>query len=423
VYIKSIKNIVSIALSDALTRGIFILFSVVVARATEKNEFAIFSLAVTLGIYFRAVVDGGITGHSIKLVARSKADQWADIIGTATITRLVLSVVFSLVVVLALYLLQISVYEASVYAFSLMYIVAVSIFPAWFSRGVQDNVGYFQSYLIVALMVVVALTGFYVSDINPDQGALPAIIWRNISWAAGAVVALLWILKRNGIALRYTNLKVHISILRETYPLGVAAILYSFIPIFPQLVLRIYGLTYDLALYASVWVLQVVLIAVASMLAASVLPMLSKHMESMKNLGQVLKTHFVLVVLAGVLVSFLWWVLGGDIVVLFYGAGYRETAELMPVFSIIILLVFCRASLDMVLVAFGYYKIVSITGLASILIMGVAVVFMVEVDFVSAARVYLLGEAVLLLMNFIVISGIKWTNGRDSVSLLRMVVR
>ncbi len=108
--------------------------------------------------------------------ARANREQWAEIIGNAIFTRLSIAAIFSVIVAITLMFLALPNYEVLVYLFSLVYVFSIAIFSAWFGRSIQDNMGYLQSYSIVASMLTVALLGFYITSIDTNLNALSAIL-------------------------------------------------------------------------------------------------------------------------------------------------------------------------------------------------------------------------------------------------------
>jgi len=396
---KIIRNITSITFSDVLIRGIFLLFSIVVARSIELKEFAVFSLSVSLGVYFWAVVDGGITGHSIKLVARANAKHWPQIIGTTTATRLGLALIFSIILVLILLLTPLPVYEVTVYLLSMIYVYAISVFPAWFSRGTQDNFAYFINYLTVAVFIAASLILFYALDQKVPQNALSAILFRNIAWLIGALCAFVYVMRRKQVNIHLSDIRLSLPTLKLTYPLGAAAILYSLLPLLPQLFLRYFNLKYELALYASAWILQQVLIAGAGIFSASLVPVLSTSIHTYNNYTKLLKVHFSLVAITGLAVSVIWYLAGGSSIVMLFGADYAAAQKIIPLFSATVMIVFLRASIDAVLIVKGQYRQMMVSGLSVLTLMLVLIFINEHKDIVAMAKVYFFGETLLLLLN------------------------
>lgn len=395
---KTFKNIFTVGGSDIVTRGIFVLFNVLVARSIVKEEFAIFSLSVTLGVYFWSVVDGGVTAHSIKKVAQSTNDNLTNILGVATSTRLLIAVVFSIVVIVVLLVLPISRYESLVYACSLLYVLAIAIMPAWFSQGRQDNISYCKTYLVVSLAVLLAIACFYIQSLHSDQNALKAIFWRNSFWLFGSCIALIMLVKSQNINLSVSDLIPRINVLTKTYPLGIAAILYSLIPVFPQLYLRMHGLKEELAMYASVWTIQQVLLAGSSVLKRSFLPTLSKNIYFARLTGKVLIIQFVIVLVAACILSLIWLCSGQLVISLLFGERYTTAGNLIPIFAIILVLVFIRGFADTILIVYGQYKGMYKSGIIVIVCM-VLFLFFQDKSNISAAWAYLFGEGCLFVVN------------------------
>jgi len=396
---KTVSNLVTIASSDVLTRGTFLLFNIMVARKLTLEDFGIYGLSISLAFWLWALADGGYTTHSIKTVSQTSSVQWPQIVGETVMSRGILSLVTMAGLSLVLMVIRIPVYEIEVYCVTGLYAIAFSLFPGWLMRGVQDNKGYFWVYGIVSVAMGCALAAFLL--LSPTlQNALAASFWRSAAWIVGAAVGLRFTLSRLKIRIHRKDLRMNWPMLRSTYPLGVAAILYALIPIVSLAALRSTGVSPELAQYSAAWQIQQVFIVGAGVFSASLIPMLVRALNEREGqLRRILRLHFGLLFAVAGGLSFLLWLGGPLLISVAFGERYAAATEGIGIFSIVLFIVFVRRSLDSVLIAIGKYRTMSLTGIAA-LFLSVAALAMISVhDVKSAAWVYLAGEGGLLVLN------------------------
>ena len=192
---KIFKNITSIGLSDFINKGALFLFNIVVARYLSVKEYGLFSLSLSVGIYLWSVADGGVTAHATKMTAQIGKQKLKDIISFAVPIRFIVSLVVILFLATLLFFLRLSFYESLVYLSAFLFLTAMSLFPAWLMRGLQDNLGYFIVYTFLSIFVLLFLI-LWLKINFISKNALSAIFFRNFSYFIGSLFSLIWAVRR-----------------------------------------------------------------------------------------------------------------------------------------------------------------------------------------------------------------------------------
>jgi O-antigen/teichoic acid export membrane protein len=377
-----------------------VIFNALVAKSVDQGEFAIFSLSVTLGFFFWSIVDSGITAYSIKKVAQSCECDLPDLFQELSCIRLQVVCFFSIALAFFLIVLPLSSYESTVYACSLLYILAIAILPAWFSQGVQENKSYLITYLVIAFMIILSMIGLYLqSYFFSPLTALNAILWRNIFMLLGSIFTFIVLIKEKGIKFSIFKFPSNtLTILKETFPLGMASIFYSIVPVMPQFYLRGQGINKELALYTSIWTIQHVLIAGTRVLKKSFLPSLSKGILIPKLKRKIIIIQSVIAFCAASMASIIWYFFGAYIIFFLFGQDYIKGANLLIYFSSALFFIFIRTFIDSFLIVQGQYKKMYKSGILAVAGMIFFISFH-ENNSESCAFMYLLGEFILLFSN------------------------
>lgn len=389
---KTLSNILSIAGSDVISRGFFFLFSIVVARQLDPYAFGIYSLAITIGIWLWSVVDAGLAGHGIRLLAQT--DNPSSVVGRVIGTRLLSLVATGSVYCLFLFLIPMESNEMLAYMMALLFVAGMSVFPAWIARAHHSNLEYAISYVIVAFTGCILLLLFYIGWI--PQNEVGAVASRNFAWLVGSLIATLVLSKRLNIS---TQLAIDWSILKKAAPLGGAAIVYTLIPLIPFISIRLSGLNEALGSYAALWQVQLVLIAGASVLSMVLLPSYSRALVKFNDDGRkmLVQRHFLLVTGVTTLTCIIYWLYGPTILNMLYGNKYLNLGVLAPPFCLALFFVYYRVSIDAILTAQGRYWLMLKNG---IVVLMVALVAAKLIDSpVALAWMYTALEMILLGLN------------------------
>ena len=323
---KTLINILSVAASDVVNRGFFFAFNIVVARNVPPEQFGYYALSMSIGVWLWGVVDGGLTSHGTKLVAQGVDPS--ELIGKIIGTRIVIFFLLSLIYGGLIFFLPVSIVEKAIYTSALLYTFAINLFPAWVARGQHDNIGYASSYMIVAIVGVLALFILIVNGFSFN--AAEAIVARNGAWLIGAIIALIFIARRYSCKV---VLATDFKILRHTIPLGGAAITYTLIPLMPFIAMRMCGWNEDLGQYGALWQIQQILLVGAGVLPIVLLPSYAKAISAGEEFvwKKVVADHFRIVTVVAFVVCVAYWLAGPGLVNIVYGDAYHgATMYLFP---------------------------------------------------------------------------------------------
>ena len=358
-----LRSLAATAFSDALSRGFFFLFNVVVARTIEPLEFGVYGLAISLGVWLWSIADAGLTGHGTRLLAQGT--DMGKTISAVLIARLpVLIALFTIFSAILLFL-PLSANERLIYSTAIIYVLGMSIFPAWIARSQHANKEYMLAYGAVASSGVIFLIVFLIGIV--PQNGITASFARTLSWLFGGIVAFYLIVKRMNFKLEWCPQK---KILRQTMPLGVAANIYNFIPLIPFGAVRIIGKENDLAAFSVMMQAQMILLAGARVFSSVLMPSYVKQIQNRsKDHRFIWKIkYFALLFFVIFPVFLIYAIWGHDLIKIVFGNGYKGIDGYLLSFALAFLFSGLRYSCDSILIASGNYRIMVITGITVVLL-------------------------------------------------------
>ena len=388
-----LRSLAATAFSDALSRGFFFLFNVVVARTIEPLEFGVYGLAISLGVWLWSIADAGLTGHGTRLLAQG-ADM-GKTISAVLIARLPVLIALFGIFSAVLLILPLSTHERLIYSTAIIYVLGMSIFPAWIARSQHANQEYMLAYGTVALSGVFFLIIFF-CGIVPTNG-ITASLARTLSWLLGGVFAFYLIIKRMNFKLEWSPQK---RLLRQTMPLGVAANIYNFIPLIPFSAVRIIGKDSDLATFSVMMQAQMILLAGARVFSSVLMPSYVKQIHSQSKANRLIwKIKYFSLLFIVIFSIFLFYsICGYNLIKILFGNTYKGIKEYLLPFALAFLCAGLRYSFDSILIASGHYRTMLITGSIVVLLSIFFSFLATQLTFIFA-WVLFLTECSLMLIN------------------------
>lgn len=135
---RAFNNIFWIALTQISSKGLVFLGTVYLARVLGKAGFGLFSLSLTVGVYFWAVADMGITGYGTREVARDRENARV-LYNLLNSLRFILAVGLFLLFCAVLYLVNIPLEKKLILLAGCFYVVTYSLSPDWIFFGIGEN--------------------------------------------------------------------------------------------------------------------------------------------------------------------------------------------------------------------------------------------------------------------------------------------
>ena len=358
--VEMIKDFIAVASAEIISRGFFFVFGVVVARTLPANEFGVYALAVSLGIWLWIVIDAGMTGHGIRLVAQG--GEAGDLLGRITATRLVLTLMVTILLGFGLSFADIVSSEKAVYFGTALYLLAMSIFPVWIARAHNDKYGYVAGYLAVALMGVLSL-GLFIFELMPHDG-VGAILGRNLAWLIGAIIAFRILLRRDETL--KPRFRLDFAMAWSTAPLGGAAILYGLIPLVPFAAIRFSGNVEMLGQYGAMWQLHQILLNGVGLISVFLLPRFARR-AFVNNIFS--HRRVTQIAVSSILITVIYYYSISKLLEIAYNDQFRFDDNYFIPFSIGLGIFFARNIFVTFLMAKGQYIALFIVGVAVITIL------------------------------------------------------
>lgn len=371
------KNIAAVGFADAISRSFFFLFNVIVARSIAPTEFGIYGLAISLGVWLWAVANAGLSGHGTRLLA-----QGADLSKTVSavlIARLpVLATLFVLLAAILL-VLPLSFNERLIYATAFIYVLGMSLFPAWIALARHANREYLMAYGLVSLFGLISLLLFTSGSV--EKNSLTASVARTLPWLIGSAVALYLISKRLGFVIQWTP---HKGLLKRAAPLGIAANIYKLVPLIPFITLRILTAERELSAFSAMMQVQTILLAGSQVFSSVLMPSYAKQLANTtkdNSLG-FLGRYFLLFIPIVLVVSLGYIGFGSYFIPAIFGRGFGHVKKYILPFGLAFMFSSLRFSFDSMLIASNEYFWMVVTG-------AVIMMFSIVLCYLAAKNMFL----------------------------------
>ncbi len=324
-----LKNILFLYSGDAFSRFVGMAAVAYLARILGPSDFGTISIGLAVLSYGVIVGNSGLSVLGTRKVAANAED-----VGQLTVnilsSRLFLSVMaYTAGVIIA------KTFIASIPLSRLTIIYLAGVFPAaflldWFFQGTQKLkivAGGQLAGMVCYLLFVLAFVK------TPEN-----IVWVAWAWVAGMLVntIFLWIkFKYKNVTLYFLRNRLNVlSLLKEAFPLGIAAIIAQFVTQFPVIYLGLVATRADVGLFSAGLKFVFFLLIFDRIFYAVFFPNISRCFRQFpekleENVNHVLKltTAFVLVVSMVAVLS------GNFLVLLIYGKAFSGAVPIFQIMS------------------------------------------------------------------------------------------
>jgi O-antigen/teichoic acid export membrane protein len=339
--------------SEGITKGVFFVTNIYLARILGVSSFGIFTLAQTITWYFWLAVDLGTNMYGIREIAKNKenAEEIIDPLLTLRITAGF--IVFSLYTA-SLLLLNIPVIQKLTFIGCGFYLLTYSLYTDWILKGLEKF-----KYIVFGSSVsslFFLITTISVVKENNDL-VVASFIW-SFSYFLGGVSLLFFLYRKLGVKYKPSfELGVWFSHVRESIYFAISGslmVLYQYLPI---LLLSLFFTTYEVGIFSAPYRVVFAIVSIGFYMPMAFYPVISEqHIEEDKFRRIHKKLQRIMLIL-GFPIGIIGTIFGENIVNLLFGKNYFESEYIFKILIWLVPLYFMRYSCGIPLNAAGGQKL------------------------------------------------------------------
>ena len=397
------RNLVWLALGDAVSRGGVFLYALLVARSLGPEAFGVFSLAQSTALYVWIGVDLGVNLYGAREIAKA-GSGWRPVAAELFGLRLAASGVMAALYVMVTFLLAPRQAVAALVA-STFYLVANALSLDWAAKGLER---FHVTALGSAASAACALAGYFFLVADRPDPSVAVAVW-GCAYAAGALVMLVGLRGGAGTvrpSFRPAPWRRHLS---ASLFFAASGALLSAIQYAPVLALTIRGGFEDLGGFSAAARIVTVIMSAGFLVPMAMYPLLSREAgegsDALARRSRLLRN---VMGLSGTLAGVLLFALAGPVVSLLYGAQYHASTLPLRLLALVVPLVFLRYSAGSVLLASGRQVAHSKASLVGLVVTAAACAAAVpRWGTVGASAAWIAGEAVVAVLMLWVAAGLR----------------
>ncbi len=325
------KNILFLYSGDALSRLVGMAAVAYLARILGPSDFGTINIGLAVLSYGMIVGNSGLSVLGTRKVAAKSED-----VGHLTISifsgRLILSIAAYTAGVII-----VKTFVTSIHLFHLIAIYLLGVFPAaflldWFFHGTQK----LKTIAGGQLAGMICYLAFLLVFVKTSED----IVWVAWAWVTGMLINMiyLWIrFQSQKVPFHFLRSRLQVrSLLKEAFPLGIAALIAQFVTQFPVIYLGLVVTRTDVGLFSAGFKFIFFLLIFDRIFYAVFFPNISRCFRQFperleENVNHVLKLTTAFVLLVGLIA-----VLSGDLLVrLIYGEAFVGA---VPIFQVMVTL-------------------------------------------------------------------------------------
>jgi O-antigen/teichoic acid export membrane protein len=361
--------------SEAVSKGVFFVVNIYLARTLGVVNFGFFTLAQTVTFYFWLAVDLGTNMYGIREIAKNRENA-EDIINSLLTLRITAGIiVYSLYSLCTLFCLNMSFANKLTFAGCGLYLLTYSFYTDWVLKG-------FEKFKFIALGSLVSSAIFLFgtfSFIKADRDvSLASFIW-SVSYLFGSLSLLYFLYKKLGI--RYKpcfNFNRWFSHIRESIFFTISGslmILYQYLPI---LLLSVFFTAYEVGLFSAPYRIVTAISGGGLMIVMAFYPVFSDlYYKDMRGFRKTHRLFQRIIIIVGLPVAIVGTLLGDEIVRIALGAQYMRCTSVFKALTWLAFLNFVRYSYGPVLLATGFqrlHNLATFVGAACVLVAGILLI-------------------------------------------------
>ena len=324
------KNSVFMVGAEAVARLLRFLLIIFIARKLGVTDFGKFSFALAFGGIFILFSDLGVSSYTVKQLARRK-ELSSEYFSRAIIAKVILSI-FTIIIISSIFLtnkdlntkLTVEIISLSM-IFNSLAVGVKSIFQAH-EKLIYEAI----SNILLGLMIV--LFGVYVISIYPSV-VLLAVVYL-FSSIVEFIFCLIIYFKKFGHFKFNLSFPLFHQLIKESLPFGLQAMFATFYYLLDSNMLSFMKGDWYVGIYNAAYRLIGITTLLALAFNKAVYPVISRLFQSsISDFREVLITVFKISVFSGVVSTIFLYLLSGPLIVLIFGQGYAESANVLSILA------------------------------------------------------------------------------------------
>ncbi len=357
-------------MSQAVTRGIYFVTNLYLARTLGVADFGLFTLAQSLTFYFWIAVDLGTSLYGIREIAKQK-EKAEELINPLLTLRITAGLIAFAIFTASIFLIDMPASTKLVFIASSLYLVTYSFNTDWVLKGLEKF-----KYIVIGNLIssIVYFTGVILFVRGNKYVATACLVWA-ISFLFGNLALAVFVSRKFGIKYRPSvNLKIWTFHLRESIHFtssGSLTALYQYLPI---LLISIYLSSYELGLFSAPYRIVMAAGSAGSLLPMSFYPVFSDlYHTDIRKFHSTYKMFQIVLMITGLLAAVIGTLFADEIIKLLLGQQYLNSTAVFKILVWMIPLYFLGFTYGTVLLATGfqkYYNIASLVGVICTITVG-----------------------------------------------------
>jgi O-antigen/teichoic acid export membrane protein len=386
--------------NEGISKVIFLISNVYLARILGVSSFGLFTLAQATTIYLWLAVDLGSSMYGIREIAKRKENA-VEIINPLLTLRITAGfIVFSLYM-LSLLVFDVPTNKKLAFAGCGLYLLTYAFYSEWILKGIEK----FKYIAFGNLLSSVVYLSGIIYFINMSGDVIKASFIWSLSYLVGGAV-LLYVLYAK-LNVRYKpnfDISTWISHIRESKYFAISgslAMLNIYLPIF---LLSIFFTSYEVGLFSAPYRIVMSVCTASFIIPMAFYPVLSELYAKDKIMFK--KTHAVLrrtMIVLGLIAGIIGTIWAHGIVLRMFGRQYIEGAWVFKILVWFVPVYFLRYSYVSAIVASGLQRLQMLSNfLATIAMLTIGTFIIARFDLKGAAISLFISELVgISLMHFI----------------------
>ncbi len=269
---RNLKNIISLFSIEFIARLIGLLAVTYLARVLGKSNFGVINIGLAILSYAMIIGNGGLTLLGTRKVA-GNVNNIEKLTGDIILTRITFTVLIFVLSATAVYYFVKSEEIARTIIAYLFFLFPNAILLEWFFQGKQkmEMIAIGRIIGSFAYLIFVMLFVLHTND----------TVLTGIGWVFGGLINAIFLISiffitKNKFKLNFKDFKF-ITLLKESYSLGLASIIAQFVILFPVLYLGFVLSNSDAGIYSAAYKIIVIFLIVDRVFSALFFPKITQY--------------------------------------------------------------------------------------------------------------------------------------------------
>ncbi len=392
---KILKNILSLSVAEAASKGIMFITTAYLARTLLDNNFGIIGFSNSVIVYFLMIVNLGFNTLGTREVASSKTESEKRrlVNGILTIRTLLSFFAAVCIFILPFFLDKPDVYKYAIWATGLTLFSQATMLD-WYYQGIEKMEVLAIRQLVTGL---VNLSGVMILVHSPDD-VIIALLINSTAAMVNALWMIFYYTETTGKIKISFDIPLWKKLIKPALPITFSNFFVTLLNTFNILILGIYFTDASLAgQYNAAFKIMVFAILPTAIIQGAFFPVLSKSYGTVDFI-RVAKKYSVLIFITGAIVSTGFYTFADFIIITAFSTEYTLSIDIMKILMLTSFIVYVNTSLSPQLIAIKKEKsMMYAMGIGAIISVVLNIILIPKYGAIGAAWVTVLSELTLLI--------------------------